>query len=228
MKQPSVYSLPQAPHLIIACVEAGPVATNGYIVADTNAGQAIIIDAPHQSYPVYRIIMEHLKVQPTALWLTHSHWDHTADAAQIAADGLEIWIHEADLHRLTDPMSHTIWPLPFHIEPVQTNLFLQDKQQLHCGDWTFTVLHTPGHTQGGVCFICQEYDCAFVGDTIFAGSIGRTDLPGGDMNQLIESIHQQLMNLNEDTVIFPGHGELSTIGQEKEDNPFLNGNNIPL
>lgn len=223
MNQPSLYTLPKAPHLMIACVEAGPVATNGYLLADTIKKTGIIIDAPYESLSVFNAIAEHLQISLAELWLTHSHWDHTADAEHCAARNMNILIHPADEYRLQDPMNHTVWPLPFTMAPVQPTRYIQEGDIVSVGDWQLTVIHTPGHTEGGVCFICHEHDCAFVGDTLFQGSIGRTDLPGGNAEELLQSIQSKLLVLPYEMVIFPGHGAISTIGEERENNPFLIG-----
>lgn len=118
-------------------------------------------------------------------------------------------------------MEHTLWPLPFTIYPVSPVEKLIENEILHCGEWGFNVIHTPGHTEGSVCFISEKYNCAIVGDTLFADSIGRTDLPGGNTNQLIHSIKSKLLVLSPETVIFPGHGEISTIGHEQRYNQCI-------
>ena len=122
---------------------------------------------------------------------------------------------------LLDQAAHTVWPLPFTLHNVKPTGLLKHGDLLICGDWTCEVIHTPGHTEGGVCFIDHEHSCAFVGDTLFSGSIGRTDLPGGDTDTLLNSIKECLMTLPDDFVVFPGHGPLTTIGDEKLNNPFL-------
>ena len=219
--QQSVFSVPEAPHLKIIGFEAGPVATNGYIIADIQSHEAIIIDAPYNSADIFEAILQHYSLYASALWLTHSHWDHTADASILQNKGLEVFCHNDDIYRLIDPMEHTLWPLPFTIYPVSPVEKLIENEILHCGEWGFNVIHTPGHTEGSVCFISEKYNCAIVGDTLFADSIGRTDLPGGNTNQLIHSIKSKLLVLSPETVIFPGHGEISTIGHEQRYNQCI-------
>ena len=118
-------------------------------------------------------------------------------------------------------MTHTIWQLPFDIEGTAADSYVHHGDEIHCGEWSFSVRHTPGHTEGGVCFIDQIHSIAIVGDTLFAESIGRTDLPGGNSDLLLESIVNQLLTLDDGVMFFAGHGEISTIGDERKYNPFL-------
>lgn len=217
----ALYSIPGFEHLQILAIESGPVATNGYMLMDKIQGSSVIIDAPYQSVNVFMAHAEEQRLRITALWLTHSHWDHTADAELCAENQWDILIHPLDEYRLLDQAAHTVWPLPFTLGNVKPTGKINHGDILTCGDWTCEVIHTPGHTEGGVCFVDHEHSCAFVGDTLFSGSIGRTDLPGGDTNTLLKSIKDCLMILPSELVVFPGHGPLTTIGEEKLNNPFL-------
>jgi glyoxylase-like metal-dependent hydrolase (beta-lactamase superfamily II) len=221
MENMNLYSIPNAEYLQILSIEAGPVATNGYMLMDMQSQSAIIIDAPHESVKVFESYAVEKELKISALWLTHTHWDHTADAELCAKKGMDILVHPLDAYRLLDQAAHTVWPLPFKLGNVQYTGIIEQGDILTCGDWTCEVLHTPGHTEGGVCFVDLKHSCIFAGDTLFAGSIGRTDLPGGDMDTLLASIKKSLLNLPEDMIVFPGHGPLTTIGDEQENNPFL-------
>jgi hydroxyacylglutathione hydrolase len=221
MEQMNLYSIPNAEYLQILRIEAGPVATNGYMLMDMQQKTAIIIDAPYQSIQLFETYAQEKDVTITALWLTHTHWDHTADAELCAEKGWDILVHPLDAYRLLDQAAHTVWPLPFTLNNVQHTVIIEHGDMLICGDWKCEVIHTPGHTEGGVCFVDHSHSCIFAGDTVFAGSIGRTDLPGGDMETLLSSIKNILLKLPEDMIVFPGHGPLTTIGDEKESNPFL-------
>jgi glyoxylase-like metal-dependent hydrolase (beta-lactamase superfamily II) len=205
------------------CFECGPVATNCYLVGDEASRTAFLIDAPHGAFePVMRVLGEKSWTL-TDLLLTHTHWDHTADCARLRREtGARVMVHEADLYRLTDPMAHTIWPLPFEIEAVHTAMKIgNDVASLSVGSGAvLDVLHTPGHTEGGICFIDKRNLRAFVGDTLFNGSVGRTDLPGGDIDKLVRSIRTQLFPLPDEMVAWPGHGPETTIGHERRTNPF--------
>lgn len=205
------------------CFECGPVATNCYLVGDETSRTAFLIDAPHGAFePVMRVLSEKTW-SLTDLLLTHTHWDHTADCARLQREtGARVVVQEADLYRLTDPMAHTIWPLPFSIDPVHDAVTIgNDVTSITVGTGKLLqILHTPGHTEGGICFVERSAGRVFVGDTLFDGSVGRTDLPGGDMDVLISSIRTQLFPLPDDMVAWPGHGPETTIGRERLTNPF--------
>ncbi|MEY3385626.1 MAG: hypothetical protein RIR53_437 [Bacteroidota bacterium] len=205
------------------CFECGPVATNCYLVGDPATSTAYLVDAPYGAHePVMRTLREQ-EWRLTDILLTHTHWDHTADCARIKREtGARVTVHVADLYRLTDPMAHTIWPLPFVIDPVLDAVTI-DSTASHVGlasGGQLDVLHTPGHTEGGICFVDEPNARVFVGDTLFHQSVGRTDLPGGDMETLIESIRTELFKLPDSYVAWPGHGPQTTIGLERTSNPF--------
>ena len=158
----------------------------------------------------------------TTILLTHSHWDHTGDAAKLQrATKAHIAVHPDDDYRLSEPNKYTGFPLPFTLEACKADRYLHAGDSLMLGAWTFEVRHTPGHTEGGICFIDHARKLAFVGDTLFAGSIGRTDLPGGDTATLLNAIRTQLFTLDDDFVVLPGHGNRTSIGTERRTNPFL-------
>lgn len=212
-----------APDLI--AVEAGPAATVGYMLLDKEAGQACVIDVPPGSAEQYVELARRHGVRICRILLTHTHWDHTADAAALQrATGAPLAVHPADAYRLRDPVELRLWQLPFEFEPVEAQEWLRHGQRLSCGSrWQLEVRHTPGHTEGGVCFVEHRRRVVFSGDTLFAGSIGRTDLPGGDLAQLLRSIAEQLLSLPDDYRVYPGHGGPTSIGAEREGNPFLRG-----
>lgn len=220
------YHLPGADHLLIFGVESGIAATWSYLCCDTNASKGIVFDSAQDSADILIQKASELSANISAIYLTHSHWDHTADAAKLKREtNAPLAIHADDEYRLAEPSLHTVWQLPFTIEGVAADSYLQHGDQIQCGEWNFTVRHTPGHTEGGVCFIDELHDVAIVGDTLFAGSVGRTDLPGGNTDILLESIANQLLTLPDNIVFFAGHGEISTIGDERMFNPFLLGIN---
>jgi glyoxylase-like metal-dependent hydrolase (beta-lactamase superfamily II) len=209
----------------IHAIEAGPVATMGYLVANEETAAATVVDAPHASHEWFLTKAADLGCTITHIVLTHSHWDHTADSAPLQrATGAPVIVHERDLYRLADPMKHTLWPLPFTIDAPEFITTIDDASTtIVTTACTFDVLHTPGHTEGGIVLLTPDRRVALVGDTLFAGSVGRTDLPGGDMDTLLHSIRTQLMTLDDDVSVLPGHGPFTTIGAERASNPFILG-----
>lgn len=212
-----------APGLI--AVEAGPAATVGYFLFDRATGQAWVVDVPMGSAEQYTALARQNGVRIAQILLTHGHWDHVADAAALQREtGAPIALHRADAYRLSDPVELRLWQLPLPFEPVEAAEFLEHGQQIRCGAaWEFEIRHTPGHTEGSICFVEHRRRCVFSGDTLFAGSIGRTDLPGGDLQQLLDSITRHLLNLPDDFRVYPGHGGPTTIGKERRENPFVHG-----
>ncbi|MDQ1266409.1 MAG: hydroxyacylglutathione hydrolase [Bacteroidota bacterium] len=206
-------------------IEAGPIATNCYVVFDENSSKGVIIDTPPESVDIFTSLAKEKRLTIDAVLLTHSHWDHTADAAELnRRTKAPIFIHKADEYRLIAPMEHTVMTLPFEIEAAFPNNYLKDGALINCGKLTLEVIHTPGHTEGGVCFVERNNKVVFVGDTLFFESIGRVDLPGGSMLTLLDSIKSKLLSLPDDFIVHCGHGPDTTIGYERKNNPFLNGN----
>lgn len=203
--------------------ECGPVATNTYLIHSDGSAAALIVDAPMGSVEALGKVVEDKGLHPVALVLTHTHWDHTADAAKMKRrwPGMTVYVHPGDEYRLTEPAKHTVWPLPFTLEALEADRHLQGGDRLELEGMEFEVLHTPGHTEGGICLLEKNEGVVFVGDTLFSGSVGRTDLPGGDWGTLLASIRAQLLTLPDNIIVYPGHGPATTIGDERETNPFL-------
>ncbi len=203
-------------------IEAGPVATFGYLIMDTHHNVAAVIDVPLESADFFLETAEQHGTPIQAIWLTHSHFDHIGDATKLKrATNAPVYIHPADEYRLDEPKKHISFPLPFALEGVKADKYFQHGDNIFCGDWQFEIRLTPGHTEGGVCLIDMAHNLAFVGDTLFAGSVGRTDLEGGDMPTLLHSIKTQLFTLPDEMLVLPGHGTKTTIGTERRTNPFL-------
>ena len=202
---------------------SGPVATNSFLVADEE-GHALIVDAPPGSFAPTAAAIEERGLQPGALVLTHSHWDHTADLnlfRERYGEELIVYGHPDDEYRLTDPNSYLGFPIDIELPTMKSDRPLVDGNTFTLGGMEFEVIHAPGHTEGSICLHDPERQVIFVGDVLFAGSVGRTDLHGGDHQTLMDSITNRLMPLDDATQVLPGHGPVTTIGEERESNPFV-------
>jgi len=198
----------------------GPLQVNCYIVHDEKTKEAIVIDPGDDGREILDLIREKgLKVR--YIVNTHAHFDHVgANKLLKDATGAELLIHEADSGLLSTTANHArMFGMTAPSSP-KADRYVKHGDVLTVGALTLTVLHTPGHSAGGISLAGDGM--VFTGDALFAGSIGRTDLPGGDLMTLITSIKTYLMSLPDDTVVLSGHGPQSTIGDERRENPFLN------
>ena len=190
----------------------GVLATNLYVLGDEVSREAIAIDT---AIPCLEWVQEELAARAWTLRLivsTHGHWDHIGDNARVAEHtGAQIASHPLDAHRLTNPTGK--W-LPFEIPPSVPAVELQEGGEIRFGALRFEVLHTPGHTEGSVCLLDSENGRLYSGDTLFQGSFGRVDLPGGSPEQMVESL-DRLRRLDPSLLVGPGHGGSTTIGREQ-------------
>jgi glyoxylase-like metal-dependent hydrolase (beta-lactamase superfamily II) len=203
----------------VVCLTNGVFAENTYLLADPDTREAVVID-PGDEADLFLARLGHERWTPTAIWLTHAHVDHVSGVARVkAATGVPVLLHPLD-RRLYDaaPKQAAMFGLACD-PPPPPDAELADGQRVTVGNLAFDVLHTPGHSPGGVTF--AGHGLAFTGDALFAGSIGRTDLPGGDLETLARSIRQRLYTLPDATVVWSGHGPETTIGHEKRTNPFV-------
>jgi hydroxyacylglutathione hydrolase len=207
--------------LEILTLVLGKLATNTYLIADPDSGEAAVIDPAWDGQTILAKAGER-HWQINQIWCTHAHFDHIGAVGELAR-ALEtppvIALHPAD---------RTLWhlkggaPLFGHFlgaTPAPT-LDLADGMDLQVGQAHFTVRHTPGHTPGGCIFYCAAADACFCGDLIFQGSVGRTDLPGGDWQALVSSIRGQVYAMPDETRLLPGHGPETSVAEEKSGNPF--------
>jgi hydroxyacylglutathione hydrolase len=190
----------------------GPLATNVHILADERSGEAIAIDT---AIPSLTWIAAELEARSWALKLivsSHGHWDHIGDNARVAAHtGADIAVHPLDADRLANP--HPLWA-PFEIPPSVAAVDLAEGGEVRFGAIRLRVLHTPGHTAGSVSLLAADDGLLFSGETLFAGSFGRVDLPGGDAAAMVDSL-DRLRTLADDVTVLPGHGPSTTIGRER-------------
>lgn len=221
--------------MFIAGFPAGSWGTNCYVAATGPGAECVVVDPGQDAAPGVREVVREHRLKPVAVLLTHGHLDHMWSVAPVCgAYDATAWIHPEDRHLLTDPLAgmspelaqmlggrHT-WAEPDDVRE------LGDGQRLELAGLEVTVDHTPGHTRGSVAFR-SPYDqegvsqVMFGGDLLFAGSVGRTDLPGGDQAAMLRTLAEKVLTLPDDVVVLPGHGEQTTIGRERASNPFLTG-----
>jgi hydroxyacylglutathione hydrolase len=221
--------------VLIAAFPAGPWGTNCYVVATAPGSECVVVDPGMEATEgVARVVEEH-RLKPVSVLVTHGHVDHMFCVAPVAGGyDATAWIHPSDRHLLTDPLAGMSpetarmmlggdysWEEPDDVRE------LTDLQELELAGVRFVVDHTPGHTEGSVTFrtpypdLDDVSEVMFSGDLLFAGSIGRTDLPGGDHPTMLHSLATKVLPLADDIVVLPGHGEQTTIGRERATNPFL-------
>ena len=194
----------------------GDYQTNTYIVHAKGAKSCCIIDPGYDAKVILSKVAA-LGLTVDAVLLTHGHFDHVGAVEDIVkATGCKLWMSESDWSQFPNPVTSYFYPLA-NCDFTEVN-FCEDGEVIQAGGLTFLTLATPGHTHGSVCFRCEN--ALFTGDTLFAGSCGRTDLPGGDGKWLRQSL-QRLAELEGDFIIFPGHGESTTLAEEKKYNPYL-------
>ncbi|MEK4229934.1 MBL fold metallo-hydrolase [Solibacillus sp. FSL H8-0538] len=212
--------------LNVRAYSLGPIQTNCYIVSNKNK-DCLIFDPGEEAGRIIKEIRSK-GLKPLAIFLTHAHFDHigAVDAVRETFE-LPLYIHEKEVSWLSDPYkngSGKYAELPNYAvkEPEEAHI-IRKEQVIELGDFKFSAVFTPGHSPGSISFIFEEDGFAIVGDTLFERSIGRTDLPGGSEKLLLQSIHDKLLSLPEDTIIYPGHGSYTTPATEMDTNPFLNG-----
>ena len=199
--------------------------TNCWVVASEAGGPGVLIDAPPDPEGILDLLAEH-RVTPVALLLTHGHVDHTGGAGVVVGStGVDAYVHPDDDYLTLDPLTQLrmlfgMVPPGDFLPPTKLER-LADGQVLRLAGLELEVLHTPGHTPGHCCFVNREEGVLFSGDHLFAGSIGRTDLPGGNYDTLMESMRNQVLPLDDGVLVYPGHGPTTTLAIERRTNPFL-------
>lgn len=213
--------------LLIDGAELWFAATNCYIVAPDRGGPAVVIDAPPDVDAIVALLAKH-DLTPVALLVTHGHVDHVGGAGgAVARTGVAAYLHPDDDFLAADPGAQlgavfgVAMPGIEAFAPPERFVDLADGDRLNLAGLDFEVLHTPGHTPGHCCFLLRDEELLFSGDQLFAGSIGRTDLPGGDFDALMRSMATRVLTLPDDTGVLPGHGPTTTIGRERTTNPFI-------
>src|SRR5258708_3490685 len=206
---------------LVACITVGAFQENCYLYACPQTLEAVIIDPGDEAARIIDRIQE-LKFIPRYIINTHGHIDHICAIDEVSAVyPVPLAIHPDDVFMYTEDRTARIYGRQAPLVKRKPDMLLREGDTISFGTLTLEVLHTPGHTPGWICVVSRPY-CVFSGDTLFRRSIGRTDLPGGNYEQIVTSIREKLYTLDEDLVVFPGHGDPTTIIEEKSENPFVN------
>jgi hydroxyacylglutathione hydrolase len=205
--------------MLIWAIPVGPLQVNCFVVGCSKTRMAMVIDPGDEGEKIYHLLCRE-KLQVATVVNTHGHFDHIgANHYLVEKTGAELLLHADDLPLLAlAPQHAALYGLTATLSP-SPHRTLADGERFQVGELEVEVIHTPGHSAGGICLYVGNH--LFSGDALFAGSVGRTDLPGGDHETLIRAIQKRLLVLPEETIVHPGHGPDTTIGKEKRNNPFV-------
>lgn len=210
--------------MIVQGMDVGPFMTVAYIVGDEETKEGAILD-PGGDVKRLKAEADRLGLDIKQIILTHGHPDHTAGVKELKdLTGAEVIIHEDDAGMLTSQILRFAALLGIKFTPCPADRTVREGDTIKIGGVELEILHTPGHSKGGMTLVNRKDKAAFVGDSVFAGSIGRTDFPGCSHKVLIDSIKQKIMTLGDDYTLYPGHGPATNVAVEKASNPFLTGN----
>jgi hydroxyacylglutathione hydrolase len=207
--------------MIHEILRVGPLQCNCSVIGDETSHEAMVIDPGDDVHEVLDLIRKH-NLQVKQIVITHAHIDHVGGAMKLrTATGAPILLNQNDYALLKMLDAQAAWigmPSPGKVDIDRS---VTTGETVSAGSLTADILHTPGHTEGSICLYFAADKKLIAGDTLFAGSIGRTDLPGGSMQKILHSLHDTVLALPDETLVVPGHGPLTTIGEERETNPFL-------
>lgn len=208
-------------HMMLITEQVGNMGTNCYLLCNKDTKEAVIIDPGAQGYLI-RDVLENNGMRPVAILLTHGHFDHIdgLEALKESFHSVKVYASYEEREILNDPSTNlsTMFGRPC---TVLADEYLQDGDRLELAGVHFRCIHTPGHTPGGMCFYAIDDEVLFSGDTLFAGSVGRTDFPGGNGEQLLQSIKERLADIADYVKVYPGHGPSTMMEIEREQNPYM-------
>ena len=207
--------------MIHEILPVGPLQCNCSVIGDESTREGLVIDPGDDIEDVLTLVRKH-NLQVKQIVITHAHIDHVGGAMQLrAATGAPILLNQNDYALLKMLDAQAAWIGVAPPGRVEIDHSVAQADSIKTGSLSADVIHTPGHTEGSICLYFPAEKKLIAGDTLFAGSIGRTDLPGGSFEKIIRSLHDKVLELPDDTVVIPGHGPLTTIGDERQSNPFL-------
>lgn len=199
----------------------GLLGCNCSVIGDESTHEALVIDPGDEIERILAVLQKH-QLRLKQIIVTHAHIDHVGGAMKLKrATGAPILLNKNDYALLKMLDVQAAWIGTSAPGPVEIDRSLADQEAIQCGTINAVAMHTPGHTEGSMCLYFPSEQKLIAGDTLFAGSIGRTDLPGGSFSRIITSLHDRVLALPDETVVIPGHGPLTTIGEERQTNPFL-------
>ncbi len=209
----------------LECLTVGPFQENCYLFWDEKTKNGLIFDPGDEADRIIQTV-EEIGFEPAAVLLTHGHCDHIGALADVTKKwSLPVYIGRGEESYLSDPNLNGSAFFDMPIKAPKPDFLVEDEKLYSFDTIDLRVLSTPGHTLAGVCYLDEKEGVLFCGDTLFQGSIGRTDLPGGSFDKLIASIQKKILTLPDDIVCLPGHGPATTVGAERNNNPFLIGKN---
>ncbi len=210
--------------MLIRMLTTGLLDTNAYLLTSSGSTEALLVDCPQGSYDAVSRALEGSETQVKAILLTHAHWDHTVDLAAFQREGAVVHAHLLDQHLIEHPeVMAYMMPPDLRVDPARIDVPVADGQVFEWWGKKIEVRHVPGHCPGSVLYYFSDTDAAFVGDAIFAGSIGRYDFPGCSFEELEKSIKTRIYTLPDATVLYPGHGPKTSVEIEKKQNPYVQG-----
>jgi hydroxyacylglutathione hydrolase len=207
--------------MIQKALTVGLLEVNCYILADEETKEAVVIDPGGDEDEILGVLKDH-GLNLKLIIDTHGHFDHVdANQPLKKATGAQIAIHEADGASLSQPSQEAMFFTGNRLRTSEADILLKEGDILTFGKYRLKVLHTPGHTPGGISLVLEDHPYVYVGDLLFAGSIGRTDFPGGSFEALIAAVKTKIFPLGDNYTVYPGHGPVTTVGQERQYNPFF-------